>query len=225
MADPGQNPKKRKRKHASSHVDNGSSSKPLKPNISAKVPRLSQEEHDTQSIVNGEKKPPVQELPAAEDGLSSKENPTKKLELAHTASNQAEPSLEKDAEGVEAETEEAENGDLEPSRDATLPSQNTLGLPATGPDPTKFSELNLSSKTMQAIEDMKFDTMTEIQQRGIPPLMAGRDVLGAAKTGSGKTLAFLIPAVEMLSALRFKPRNGRSRAYVLRLHCLHAHGL
>ncbi|KAF2492337.1 DEAD-domain-containing protein [Lophium mytilinum] len=61
---------------------------------------------------------------------------------------------------------------------------------------------------MQAIKDMGFETMTEIQRRGIPPLMAGKDVLGAAKTGSGKTLAFLIPAVEMLSALRFKPRNG-----------------
>jgi len=62
---------------------------------------------------------------------------------------------------------------------------------------------------MKAItEDMNFTAMTEIQQRGIPPLLAGRDVLGAAKTGSGKTLVFLIPAVEMLSALRFKPRNG-----------------
>jgi ATP-dependent RNA helicase DDX18/HAS1 len=39
-------------------------------------------------------------------------------------------------------------------------------------------------------------------------LLSGRDVLGAAKTGSGKTLAFLIPAIEMLSQLRFKPRNG-----------------
>lgn len=38
--------------------------------------------------------------------------------------------------------------------------------------------------------------------------MAGKDVLGAAKTGSGKTLAFLIPAIEILSSLRFKPRNG-----------------
>ena len=89
-----------------------------------------------------------------------------------------------------------------------LPSESTLALPSTGPAPQKFSDLNLSSKTMQAIEDMKFESMTKIQQRGIPPLMAGRDVLGAAKTGSGKTLAFLIPAVEMLSALRFKPRNG-----------------
>lgn len=84
-----------------------------------------------------------------------------------------------------------------------------LRLPPTGPDPKKFSDLNLSPKTMRAIEDMKFDNLTEIQQRAIPPLLAGRDVLGAAKTGSGKTLAFLIPAVEMLSALRFKPRNGK----------------
>lgn len=87
-----------------------------------------------------------------------------------------------------------------------IPSTATLTLPSTGVEPQRFSDLNLSTKTMQAIEGMKFDKMTEIQQRGIPPLMAGRDVLGAAKTGSGKTLAFLIPAVEMLSALRFKPR-------------------
>jgi len=35
-----------------------------------------------------------------------------------------------------------------------------------------------------------------------------RDILGAAKTGSGKTLAFLIPVVELISKLGFKPRNG-----------------
>jgi len=34
------------------------------------------------------------------------------------------------------------------------------------------------------------------------------DLLGAAKTGSGKTLAFLIPVVELISKLGFKPRNG-----------------
>lgn len=56
---------------------------------------------------------------------------------------------------------------------------------------------------------MGFTKMTEVQARTIPPLMAGRDVLGAAKTGSGKTLAFLIPAIEMLYRLKFKPRNGK----------------
>ena len=89
-----------------------------------------------------------------------------------------------------------------------LPSMNPVSLPITISDPQKFSELNLSEQTMKAIEGMGFETITEIQQRTIPPLLAGRDVLGAAKTGSGKTLAFLIPVVEMLSSLRFKARNG-----------------
>ncbi|KAI3558323.1 ATP-dependent RNA helicase HAS1 [Colletotrichum abscissum] len=90
-----------------------------------------------------------------------------------------------------------------------IPNAQQLSLPpAAGAEAHDFAELNLSEKTMKAIGDMGFTKMTEIQRRGIPPLLSGKDVLGAAKTGSGKTLAFLIPAVEMLSALRFKPRNG-----------------
>ena len=112
---------------------------------------------------------------------------------------------------AKAPADEEEPEDASPAVAQDLPNSDiaspaTLTLPSTGAEPQRFSDLNLSTKTMQAIEGMKFDQMTEIQQRGIPPLMAGRDVLGAAKTGSGKTLAFLIPAVEMLSALRFKPR-------------------
>ena len=106
----------------------------------------------------------------------------------------------------EEETEDAPPAVAEELPNSGIPSTTALTLPSTGAEPQRFTDLNLSAKTMQAIEGMKFDMMTEIQQRGIPPLMAGRDVLGAAKTGSGKTLAFLIPAVEMLSALRFKPR-------------------
>ena len=44
--------------------------------------------------------------------------------------------------------------------------------------------------------------------RSIKPLLAGENLLGEAKTGSGKTLAFLVPAVELLSTLKFMPRNG-----------------
>ena len=50
---------------------------------------------------------------------------------------------------------------------------------------------------------MKFDTLTEIQARSIPPLLRGQDVLAQAKTGSGKTLAFLIPSVELLSRAKW----------------------
>lgn len=75
-------------------------------------------------------------------------------------------------------------------------------------DPVTFTDLNLAPKTAQAINAMGFTELTPIQRKAIPPILAGRDVLGAAKTGSGKTLAFLIPAVELLHSLRFKPRNG-----------------
>ena len=105
---------------------------------------------------------------------------------------------------------EDEINELEENQDTgdTELDAGALSLPTAGAEAQTFKELNLSEKTMQAIGDMGFEKMTEIQQRGIPPLLAGRDVLGAAKTGSGKTLAFLIPTVEMLSSLRFKPRNG-----------------
>ncbi|RKO97420.1 hypothetical protein CXG81DRAFT_8902 [Caulochytrium protostelioides] len=50
--------------------------------------------------------------------------------------------------------------------------------------------------------------MTPVQAASIPPALTGRDILGAARTGSGKTLAFLLPAVELLVRVQFKPRNG-----------------
>ncbi|XP_022729225.1 DEAD-box ATP-dependent RNA helicase 51-like [Durio zibethinus] len=71
-----------------------------------------------------------------------------------------------------------------------------------------FESLGLSEPTFKAIKEMGFQYMTQIQARAIPPLMIGKDVLGAARTGSGKTLAFLVPAVELLYNVRFTPRNG-----------------
>ncbi|KAJ4893958.1 DEAD-box ATP-dependent RNA helicase 51 [Raphanus sativus] len=71
-----------------------------------------------------------------------------------------------------------------------------------------FESLDLSDHTFQAIKSMGFEHMTQIQAGSIPPLLEGKDVLGAARTGSGKTLAFLIPAVELLFKERFSPRNG-----------------
>ncbi|KAG6789398.1 hypothetical protein POTOM_005496 [Populus tomentosa] len=71
-----------------------------------------------------------------------------------------------------------------------------------------FDSLGLSEATRKAIQEMGFENLTQIQARAIPPLLVGKDVLGAARTGSGKTLAFLIPAVELLHNVHFAPRNG-----------------
>jgi ATP-dependent RNA helicase DDX18/HAS1 len=141
--------------------------------------------------------------------------PRKKSKKEHT------PELEDHSEGSDgAQEEEEDEGELKDiaskAEKATTADEarsnpnlieTTVSLPTLS-EPLKFSELSLSERTSNAIKEMGFEDMTEIQRRAIPPLLAGKDVLGAAKTGSGKTLAFLIPAVEMLSAMRFKPRNG-----------------
>ena len=117
----------------------------------------------------------------------------------------------------EEEEEEEEGGDRDSSttdlaqnseQPLDIPSASGLSLPSSGTEPTHFSDLNLSPSLTKAIDEIGFRKMTEVQAKTIPPLLAGRDVLGAAKTGSGKTLAFLIPAIQMLNSLRFKPRNG-----------------
>ncbi|KAG1825627.1 DEAD-domain-containing protein [Suillus subaureus] len=89
--------------------------------------------------------------------------------------------------------------------DSTAPSADPQ-QDVSGREP--FSSLELSEPTNKALADMGFTTMTPVQAKAIPPLLAGKDVLGAARTGSGKTLAFLIPAIELLHRMKFKPRNG-----------------
>ena len=71
-----------------------------------------------------------------------------------------------------------------------------------------FASLPLSQATQAGIAAMEFTRMTQIQSMAIPPLLAGKDLIGAAKTGSGKTLAFLIPTLELLHKTKFTTRNG-----------------
>src|SRR5664279_3018567 len=59
-----------------------------------------------------------------------------------------------------------------------------------------FETLNLRPELMQAIAELGYETPTPIQERAIPALIAGRDVLGQAQTGTGKTAAFAFPLLE-----------------------------
>ena len=71
-----------------------------------------------------------------------------------------------------------------------------------------FTSLPLSDKTQNALKEMGFTRMTQIQSMAIPALLTGKDLIGAAKTGSGKTLAFLLPCIELLYQAKFTTRNG-----------------
>lgn len=134
-----------------------------------------------------------EEVKPANVSSSEKQEKPKKQKTAHRTDAEiaeAESEVEDQVELHQAENDGNQNGEQDTLVD--LPSANAVSLPQTDDSiPTKFTDLNLSEKTMEAIKEMGFETMTEIQQRAIPPLMAGRDVLGAAKTGSGKTLAFV----------------------------------
>lgn len=62
----------------------------------------------------------------------------------------------------------------------------------------KFEELNLSDNILDALYDMRFEDCTPIQEKCIPPILDGRDVLGVAQTGTGKTAAYLLPILSRL---------------------------
>lgn len=119
----------------------------------------------------------------------------------------------------EVEHEEQANGAQSGDAASDALALMTGAKAAPEPKSREFSSLDLSEGTRKAIEGMGFKEMTEVQARTIPPLLAGKDVLGAAKTGSGKTLAFLIPAIEMLHRLKFKPRNGSSGSHTSASSC------
>ncbi len=63
----------------------------------------------------------------------------------------------------------------------------------------KFKELNISKEILDAVDELGYAEMTEIQQQSIPVLLEGADVVGLSNTGTGKTAAFGIPAVESIT--------------------------
>lgn len=59
----------------------------------------------------------------------------------------------------------------------------------------KYTELNVPAEIHKAVERTGFTELTEVQEKAIPPMLAGRDVIAKAPTGTGKTCAFGIPLI------------------------------
>ena len=63
----------------------------------------------------------------------------------------------------------------------------------------KFSELQLNDKVLEALEAMRFEECTPIQEKSIPVILEGKDLIAVAQTGTGKTAAYLLPILNRLS--------------------------
>lgn len=61
-----------------------------------------------------------------------------------------------------------------------------------------FDELDLNDNVLDALYDMRFDTCTPVQEKCIPEILKGNDVMGVAQTGTGKTAAYLLPVLSKL---------------------------
>jgi len=73
----------------------------------------------------------------------------------------------------------------------------------------EFSEISINKKIIDKLDSIGFKNMTEIQEKCLPEIINGRDVVGQAETGSGKTLAFCIPILDKIKI------NKRTQALIL----------
>ncbi len=81
----------------------------------------------------------------------------------------------------------------------TSPTHDAHDAGAAGEAPTTtFADLGLEEPVLRALRDVGYETPSAIQMQTIPPLLAGRDVVGLAQTGTGKTAAFALPILSRL---------------------------
>lgn len=77
-----------------------------------------------------------------------------------------------------------------------------------------FTKLGLSAPILTAVSEQGYDTPTPIQEKAIPAIIEGRDIMAAAQTGTGKTAGFTLPLLEKLSKGQ-KAGPNQARALIL----------
>ncbi|MCP4318659.1 MAG: DEAD/DEAH box helicase [Hyphomicrobiales bacterium] len=96
-----------------------------------------------------------------------------------------------------------------PSRKGRCPPQGKLF------NLIEFNELGLAPSILKSVHALGFETPTPIQEKSIPLVLQGHDLMGLAQTGTGKTAAFGLPLVHHLMSVGTKPEPKTARALIL----------
>jgi len=78
-----------------------------------------------------------------------------------------------------------------------------------------FSKLGLSDPIVKAVTELGYETPTPIQEKAIPVILTGKNLIAAAQTGTGKTASFVLPIIQMLNEEQHAVRRKRIRALIL----------
>ena len=119
-------------------------------------------------------------------------------EAAPEASPECAPEVATAAEistATAAEIERAADADEAETEDAEAAAETEA---AAEPDGVRFADLGLAPEVMEAVVHEGFEQPTPIQERAIPVVLSGRDMIGQAQTGTGKTAAFALPILSRL---------------------------
>lgn len=160
------------------------------------------QEAAAQDYTTNVEQPAAAEQPSAKAAPETQATPESEPEVASAAEvptttaeedAEAEPVAEDAAEPVAEET--AEPG-AEETAEAELAEAGAEE--AAEPAGVRFADLGLAPEVMEAVVHEGFEQPTPIQERAIPVVLSGRDMIGQAQTGTGKTAAFALPILSRL---------------------------
>jgi ATP-dependent RNA helicase RhlE len=97
----------------------------------------------------------------------------------------------------------------------TLTTNTDADTGNAGARDATFASLGLSAPILRALSEEGYERPTPIQAGAIPPILAGRDLMGLAQTGTGKTAAFALPVLHRIAARKNAPPTGGARVLVL----------
>lgn len=79
----------------------------------------------------------------------------------------------------------------------------------------KFTDIDLRAPILRAVEEGGYESMTPIQSKSIPIVLAGHDLIAVAQTGTGKTAAFSLPLIQLLLSGEGKRKPKTVRSLIL----------